>query len=62
MRGKIVRWMDDKNFGFIKSDVDGKDYFFHKSACINFVPERNLDVDFEPTEGLKGLRAEQITY
>lgn len=30
--GKIVRWHDDKGFGFVKSDDLDKDVFVHISA------------------------------
>ena len=32
MRGVITRLVDEKHFGFIKSDSDRADYFFHSSA------------------------------
>lgn len=64
---KVVR--GDKGFGFIKGE-DNVEYFFHKSALKN----ARLDdvqgadrqgkggtaVTFEPTEGDKGPRAEDI--
>ncbi|MEI8572883.1 calcium-binding protein [Methylomonas sp. LW13] len=31
-RGKLVRWIDDKGFGFIKSESGGTDIFIHISA------------------------------
>lgn len=30
--GKLIRWLDDKGFGFIKPDKGGKDIFIHISA------------------------------
>lgn len=30
--GKIIRMIRDRGFGFIKSDEDGNDYFFHHTA------------------------------
>ncbi|WP_167494102.1 cold shock domain-containing protein, partial [Vibrio gallaecicus] len=31
MKGKIVRWVDDRGFGFIKSDNLNGDIFVHVS-------------------------------
>ena len=31
-QGKIARWQDDRGFGFIAPEGDGKDVFVHVSA------------------------------
>lgn len=62
MKGKIVRVMGDKMFGFIKGE-DHEDYFFHASALRNESFTQDLvdrTVQFEESEGAKGLRAEEI--
>ena len=60
--GKVKRLVTDRGFGFIQGD-DGKDYFFHHSAVVtkNFDQMKPDDeVEFEPTKGEKGPRAEQV--
>lgn len=62
MNGKVSRIIADKGFGFIKGE-DGKDYFAHRTAFknINFAEVNEGDkVEFEPSEGAKGPRAEDI--
>lgn len=63
MKGKIRTLKADKGFGFIKGE-DGVEYFFHQSALLNIrmdeLSERQ-EVNFEPSEGTKGPRAEDIT-
>lgn len=62
MKGRIVRVMGDKAFGFIRGE-DGEDYFFHTSALKNESFNQSLvnrTVQFEESEGAKGLRAEEI--
>ncbi len=68
MKGKVVRLMVDKQFGFIRGE-DNRDYFMHSSGFSssefgndNPFYEVTLDdeVEFEPTMSKKGLRAERI--
>lgn len=63
MKGKVVRLVSDKGFGFIK-DVTGEDeYFFHRSAVKNgdfSEVKQGQEVDFEGTHGPKGLWAEEV--
>ena len=62
MNGTINRLFKDKGFGFIRTS-EGRDYFFHMSAVqnIEFMElELGQEVEFEPNEGQKGLRAEQV--
>lgn len=62
MKGKIIRILADKSFGFIRGE-DRVEYFFHASALKNFMfsqAQIGDPVTFENTEGQKGPRAEDI--
>jgi cold shock protein len=62
MNGTIKRLVGGKGFGFILAS-DGKEYFFHNSACA----ETSFDdlregqaVTFERGQGPKGPRGENV--
>ncbi len=58
--GKVKRLVSDKGFGFVATE-DGSEYFFHQSACTQFDSMREgQSVTFEPGQGPKGPRAENI--
>ena len=62
MKGKIRVLKGDKAFGFIQGE-DAKDYFFHRSALRNAQfddLEVGQAVEFKPTNGDKGPRAEDV--
>ena len=62
MTGKIKMVNAEKGFGFIAGE-DGVEYFFHRSALQNCQMEdltKNRHVTFEPSEGTKGPRAEDV--
>ena len=57
---KIKRLVADKGFGFVADD-SGREFFFHQSACESFRSLREGQaVTFEPGQGPKGPRAENI--
>lgn len=62
LSGTIKRLVSDKGFGFILAS-DGKEYFFHNSACVGtrFDDLREgQGVTFEVGQGPKGPRAESV--
>lgn len=61
MTGKI-KFHSEKGFGFIISDEDDKDYFFHVSSIENGPEIFSKDdrVEFEPDQNEKGLLAKRI--
>lgn len=62
MNGTVKHFYPEKGYGFIKGE-DGKEYFFHRSACKNVDAATLKDGDevtFEDAEGAKGPRAEDV--
>ena len=60
-----VKWFNsEKGFGFIAPDEGGADVFAHFSAIVSTggfrTLEENQQVEFEVTQGPKGLQAENI--
>jgi CspA family cold shock protein len=51
MRGKIVRWLDDRGFGFIAPDGPGDDLFCHINSIVaptaRAEPEIGQKVEYE---------------
>ncbi len=63
--GKIVKWYDDKGFGFIRATQDSKDVFLHISQIhrLKKRPEINEIVSYEIVKDEKGrFRAENVSY
>jgi len=60
MTGTIKRLVSEKGFGFVAGQ-DGREYFFHQSACQSFESLREgQSVTFEAGQGPKGPRAENV--
>ncbi len=60
VEGTVKFYNEVKRFGFIAGD-DGKEYFVHESGLKEGTRIREGDkVNFEPVEGEKGLKAEQV--
>jgi CspA family cold shock protein len=62
MNGTIKRLVSDKGFGFVAAE-DGKEYFFHQSACLDGGFEQlreGQSVTFNTGQGPKGPRAENL--
>lgn len=62
LNGTIKRLVSDKGFGFILAS-DGKEYFFHNSACTHTAFDdlrEGQAVTFERGEGPKGPRGENV--
>ena len=63
VKGTLVRWNGDKGFGFVRCDMDQKEYFVHISAFPrDGVPPRlNESLSFEIGAGRDGRpRAESV--
>ena len=61
MNGTITTWFKDKGFGFIKDNLDSKEYFIHVSNVKSeYVLQENDEVEFEIGEGKKGPQAEKV--
>jgi CspA family cold shock protein len=59
-KGTVKRLVGDKGFGFVAAP-DGSEYFFHQSACADFdTMHEGQSVTFEPGQGPKGPRAENV--
>ncbi|MBW7867552.1 MAG: cold shock domain-containing protein [Brumimicrobium sp.] len=57
--GKVKFFNNEKGFGFITSDQDGSDVFVHISGLTDKIRE-NDQVEFEVSEGKKGLNAVNV--
>jgi cold shock protein len=58
--GTVKFFEREKGFGFIRPDEDFEDLFFHGSACAEGIPGDRDRVEFEISEGPKGLSAIRV--
>lgn len=62
--GKLKWFNDEKGFGFITPEKGGKDIFVHRNNVENLPNNESLkdrdDVEFEVSEGPKGLSAVDV--
>ena len=57
MRGTIKWYHKEKHFGFILSDEDNREIFFHIDDVQGFAPAENMLVEFEM--GLDRMKREK---
>ncbi|GJM60725.1 MULTISPECIES: cold-shock protein [Persicobacter] len=55
-KGTVKFFNDDKGFGFIIDEETKQEYFVHVTGCTEEIREGD-DVEYELTEGRKGLNA-----
>lgn len=58
-KGTVKFFNDEKGFGFITEEGSGKEHFVHVSGLIEEIREGD-EVEFELTEGRKGLNAVNV--
>ncbi len=58
-KGTVKFFNDSKGFGFIVEEGSGKEHFVHISGVIDEIREGD-EVEFELTEGKKGLNAVNV--
>ncbi len=58
-KGTVKFFNDSKGFGFITEEGSGKEHFVHISGVIDEIREGD-EVEFELTEGKKGLNAVNV--
>ena len=58
-KGTVKFFNETKGFGFIIDEESKKEYFVHVSGLIDEIKEGD-DVEFELTEGRKGLNAVNV--
>ncbi|MDP2152966.1 MAG: cold shock and DUF1294 domain-containing protein [Methylotenera sp.] len=64
-QGKIIKWHDDKGYGFVRATSDSKEVFLHISDIhrLNKRPEINELVSYELMKDARGrFRATHVAY
>jgi CspA family cold shock protein len=59
MNGKVKFFDETKGFGFILDESTGKEYFVHSTGLVDQI-QKNDEVEYELTEGKKGLNATNV--
>ncbi len=66
MTGQIKTWIENKMFGFIRCEEDGKEYFFHRDDLLYTEEHASIrvgqTVNFNGRITPKGPRASEITF
>ena len=57
MKGTVKFFNETKNFGFITPEDNSKDLFVHKNDIESGTLQKGDEVEFDSTEGEKGLKA-----
>ena len=57
--GTVKFFNDTKGFGFITEECSNQDYFVHISGLVDEIKQGD-NVEFELTEGKKGLNAVNV--
>ena len=58
-KGTVKFFNDTKGFGFIKEETSGEEFFVHSTGLTEEIRE-NDSVEFEVTQGKKGLNAVNV--
>ncbi len=58
-KGTVKFFNETKGFGFVTEENSGTDYFVHISGLIDEIKQGD-EVEFELTEGKKGLNAVNV--
>ena len=59
-KGTVLRFFDQKGFGFIQPESGGKDLFVHINEVEGGQLQSGDVVEFEVTEGRKGTQASSV--